>query len=319
MSNKKKFIILFILVILVSFIFLFQGITPKNIDYFLPKRIKKVVAILISSYAIGHSTVIFQTITNNKILTPSVMGLDSLYLFIQTVIVFFFGSKQLIMLNNFFEYFLSIIFMVCFSALLYLTLFKSEKQNLYFLILAGMILGTLFKSLSTFMQVLLDPNEFTIVQDKMFASFNNINENLLIISIFILIFVFIISFKDMKFLDVSSLGRDIAINLGVSYKKLLFKTLVIVSILTSVSTALTGPITFLGILVVSISREVFKTYKHKVKITSSILIAVFSLILGQLLAERVFLFQTTISVIINFIGGLYFLYIILKEAKIWLV
>ena len=95
MSNKKKFIILFILVILVSFIFLFQGITPKNIDYFLPKRIKKVVAILISSYAIGHSTVIFQTITNNKILTPSVMGLDSLYLFIQTVIVFFFRVKTI--------------------------------------------------------------------------------------------------------------------------------------------------------------------------------------------------------------------------------
>ena len=48
----------------------------------------------ITGVAIAYSTVIFQTITHNRILTPSIMGLDSLYLLVQTVVIFFLGSKS---------------------------------------------------------------------------------------------------------------------------------------------------------------------------------------------------------------------------------
>ena len=40
------------------------------------------------------------------------------------------------------------------------------------------------------------------------------------------------------------------------------------------------------------------------------------LIGGQLIAERIMNFDTPISVIINFLGGIYFIYLILKEGKI---
>lgn len=314
-KNNKKILIVIALFILFTVLYLIWGLNSKNISYFLPKRIQTIIAIVISSYCIGYSTVTFQTITNNNILTPSVIGLDSLYLFIQTLIVYIFGSKSLTMFTDFKNYFLSIIIMILFSIILFSILFKKESRNIYFLIMSGMVLGSLFSGLSTFMQVLLDPNEFLIAQGKMFASFSKINSSLLIISLLIIIIIAIISINDFKYLDVLSLGRDNAINLGLNYKKFVMKNLIIISILIAVTTALTGPITFLGILVASISRELLKTYKHSTRTIGAIFIGAFSLAFGQFILSRVNT-NTTISVVINFIGGIYFIYLILREAKL---
>lgn len=312
-QNRKQLVVLGILTVAVIAIFITWGLTSNNVGFFLPRRLKKIGAIIISAYCIGYSSVTFQTVTNNKILTPSVMGLDSLYMFIQTVIVFFFESKQLVMMSGASNFFLSVILMMICSCILFLLMFGGDGKSLYFLILSGMIVGSLFGGLSTFMQVLLDPNEFTILQGQMFASFSKVNEDLLFISILVIVLVLAVTLKDYGKLDVLSLGPDHAINLGIDYKRVVFKTLLIVSLLVSVSTALTGPITFLGILVASLSREMFKTYKHSVRILGAVLLGTFALVFGQLIIERVFHFETTISVIINFVGGIYFIYLIVKE------
>ncbi|MFR4987057.1 MAG: iron chelate uptake ABC transporter family permease subunit [Lachnospirales bacterium] len=315
MSNKKKIFILILLILISCAISLFWGINKSNIGYFLPRRAIKILAIAISSCCIGYSSVSFQTITNNRILTPSVLGLDSLYMFLQTVIVYFFGSRTLSMISGYTNYFLSIGFMVFFSLILFIVLFLKENRNLYFLILSGIVIGNLFGGMTTFMQVVLDPNEFLVLQGKMFASFSNINEELLFISLLIMVALFFITIKDYNMLDVLSLGKEHAINLGINYKYFVLKNLIVISILVSVSTALTGPITFLGILVASISRELMKTYKHTYRILCSVLIGLFTLIIGQFLVEKVFSFNATTGTIINFIGGIYFIYLILKEAK----
>ncbi|MCI4140259.1 iron chelate uptake ABC transporter family permease subunit, partial [Bacillus vallismortis] len=76
----------------------------------------------------------------------------------------------------------------------------------FFLLLVGIVNGTLFGSLSSFMQMQIDPNEFQVVQDKMFASFNNNNTDLLWLAfiIFLLTGVYVCRFT--KFFDVLSLG-----------------------------------------------------------------------------------------------------------------
>ena len=165
------------------------------------------------------------------------------------------------------------------------------------------------------MQVLIDPNEFMMIQDKMFASFNNINTDLLMISFIFIILVTLYFLRFMKYLDVLSLGKEQAINLGVDYDQIVKRLLVVVAILISISTALVGPITFLGLLVVNVTYQLFNTYQHKFLIIGSILISIISLVGGQFIVERVFTFSTTLSVIVNFIGGVYFIYLLLKQSK----
>ncbi|OMF32208.1 iron ABC transporter permease [Paenibacillus sp. FSL H8-0548] len=311
---KLKLSLLAVLAVALIAVFLFIQLGP-NWDYALPRRLKKVLAIVITGGAIAYSTLIFQTITNNRILTPSIIGLDSLYMLIQTFVIFAFGSMSLPSTNKYLNFYISVGLMIAFVAVLYKLLFKREGRNLYFLLLIGLVLGTLFGSISTFMQVLIDPNEFLIVQGKMFASFNNVNTDLLVISIIIIGLVALYGQRLGKYLDVMSLGKEHAVNLGVPYDYVVKRLLVIVAILIAISTALVGPITFLGLLVVNVAYQFMRTYRHRYLIPGAILISIISLVGGQLIVERVFTFETTVSVIINFIGGTYFLYLLLREKK----
>ncbi|MCR2044877.1 iron chelate uptake ABC transporter family permease subunit [Anaerosalibacter massiliensis] len=316
MDNKRKISFFIIISTILILIFIFSGLNSNNKYYFLSKRIPKVIAIIITGVSIAFSSMVFQTITNNRILTPSILGLDSLYIFIQTFIIFVLGSGHIIVTNNNLNFILSGSLMIFFSALVYKFLFKKNQNDILFLLLAGLILGSLFQSLSSFMQMLIDPNEFLHVQDIMFASFNNINVKVLWISSLLVFILTIYTYKYTEILDVLSLGKEQSINLGINYDDIVKRMLIVVSLLISVSTALVGPITFLGLLVVNLAREFLSTFKHRYLMAVSGLISIVALLGGQLLVERVFNFSTPISVIINFIGGLYFIYLLIKENKI---
>ncbi|GAA0720881.1 iron chelate uptake ABC transporter family permease subunit [Clostridium malenominatum] len=315
MKCKRKIIFLSAISIVLVMLFICLGINSNNWQYILSRRVPTVIAMILTGGTIAFSSMIFQTITNNRILTPNVLGLDFLYMFIQTAVVFLLGSTNINITNNNINFVISVSLMVIFSIVLFKVLFKRESNNIFFLLLVGLIFGTLFQSLSSFMQMLIDPNEFAIVQGKMFASFNNINTEILLISIVIVLLIIVYAYDYMKILDVLSLGREQAINLGVDYDKVTQKMLIIISILVSVSTALVGPITFLGLLVVNLAREFINTYKHRYLIIASVLISIIALIGGQLVIERVINFNTTLSVIINFVGGVYFIYLLLKENR----
>lgn len=316
MTNKGKIGILATAAIMLAAAFLFVNL-GSNWDYALPRRGWKLLAIALTGGAIALSTVVFQTITHNRILTPSILGLDSLYLLIQTAVIFLFGSGTATMMSKNLNFLLAAGGMVLFAGAFYKLLFKREGQTIYFLLLVGLILGALFESLSSFMEMLIDPNEFQILEDKMFANFSRINMNLLLIAGILLAAVTAYFLRFTKYLDALSLGREQAINLGIDYDYVVKRLLIVIAILVSIPTALVGPITFLGLLVVNVAHQFLRTYRHDYLIAASVLISIIALVGGQLLVERVFAFSTTISVMINFVGGVYFIYLLLREHKAW--
>ncbi|CAN7326961.1 iron chelate uptake ABC transporter family permease subunit [Peribacillus frigoritolerans] len=315
MNNKSRIIILAVLAAALTAGYILWDLGP-NWDYALPRRVIKIVAIIVVGCAIAFSTVIFQTVTNNKILTPSILGLDSMYMLIQTGVIFIFGSTHIMIMNKNLNFLITLAAMLIFASLLFKFMFK-KNRNIYFLLLIGIIFGTLFGSMSSFMQVLIDPNEFQIIQNKMFASFNNVNTDLLTLAIILMIAAMIYFMRFLKYLDVMSLGRDQAINLGVDYDFVTKRVLIVVTVLISISTALIGPITFLGLLVANVAYQFIKSYQHKHILPGAMLISVIALVGGQFIVERIFTFSTTLSVIINFVGGVYFIYLLLKENKSW--
>lgn len=312
--NNALYIMGAILVVFVA-LFLVYGVDPNNIDYALSKRIPRVLAIALGGGCIAFSTIVFQTITNNQILTPSVLGLDSLYVLVQTVIVYVFGSSSILIVNQNINFIINVGIMIVASILLYKVLFERSENNIFFLLLVGMIFGTLFKSGTSFLQMMIDPNEFLGLQSSITASLNNIKTDILIISAIMIILVIPFIIDDIKYLDVLSLGRDQAINLGVDYDKLVKKMIIVISILISISTALIGPMTFLGLIVANIARQGMKTYKHTYLILGATLISMVTLVGGQFFVQHIFKFDTTLSVMINFIGGIYFIQLLLKESK----
>lgn len=285
-----------------------------NWSFVLEFRGRKLLGLMLVGYAVAVSTVLFQTVTNNRILTPSIMGFDSLYVLIQTAIMFFLGMGAFSLMNVHLRFGIEVLMMVGFSGLLFRWLFMGEERSLHLLVLIGIVFGVFFRSLANFMQRLLDPNAFQVLQDSLFASFSTIDTTLLGISWAIVAALSVALWRMGHCFDVLALGRAPAIGLGVNYKRSVVLILVMVSILVAVSTALVGPITFFGLLVASLAHGLVGASKHRYILPAAVLLAIICLVGGQTILERVFAFNTALSIIIEFLGGLVFIFLVIRRT-----
>jgi iron complex transport system permease protein len=283
-------------------------------SFVLPFRGRKLLALALVAYSVAVSTVLFQTVTNNRILTPSIMGFDSLYILLKTAIVFFLGISALTSIDGQLQFGIEIVVMVGFSFLLFRWLFLGEERSLTLLVLVGIVFGILFRSLSQFMQRMLDPNAFNVLQDSFFASFATVDTTLLLVASLIVLAVTLVAWRLGHTFDILSLGRAHAINLGVDYRRVVVIILMLVSILVAVSTALVGPITFFGLLVASLAHSLVGSSRHRYVLPAAVLLAITCLVGGQTVLERIFAFDTALSIIIEFLGGIVFIILVLRRA-----
>ncbi|MEX2783889.1 iron chelate uptake ABC transporter family permease subunit [Streptococcus sp. H49] len=317
-KSKKRLLVLSGCSLIVIFIFMTDGIRLDGntflLQYLIKTRYQKLLALLLTAFCIAVSTLIFQTITDNRILTPSIMGLDNLYVLIQTVLLYGLGSQKMMRLPAWGNYCFSLVAMLVFSYLLFRLLFRYQRYSLYFMLLTGTILNTLFASMSSFLQMIIDPNDYLILQSSLFASFNAINTDVLFLSGLAVFLAFLIHYPDFKYLDVLWLGKEKAVNLGLPYNRILVRFFLLVSLLVSVSTSLVGPITFLGLLLANLAYQLFKTYKHSLLLPGAVLLGIIALVGGQYLVESIFALNVQLTVVLNLLGGSYFIIILLKEG-----
>lgn len=313
MADSIKIAILALGCALVIFLFVGQGLTVENYQFFLSLRLPKVLAIVLAAVAISVSSLVFQTLTNNRILTPSILGFDSLYMMLQALLVVVLGSTHAWVANPLINFVLSTVAMMGFALGLFYFYFKKQGHNLFTLMLIGIICGSLFKAVADFLSMVIDPNEYAAVQDAMFASFNNVNADLVYWSLIPLGLCVVVLLALAPKLDVMWLGSDQATSLGIDTPKLTRQVMALVTLMVSVSTALVGPVLFFGLIAVSLTRQLFRSYHHRILMLASSVLAVLLLVSGQWFVEKVLGFETTISVIINLVGGSYFLLLLMRQ------
>lgn len=282
-------------------------------DYALPLRTRKLIAFLVVGYAVGVSTLLFQTLTHNPILTPSLLGFDALYVLIQSLMLFFLGMLSYVTLPTVGKFAFEVAVMMMMSVILFRFLFTKHNQDLTRLILVGVIFGTLFRSLSYMVARMINPDEFVTVQANSYASFTAVNVNLLITSVVLSVATFIYVWRQRFALDVLLLGRNCAISLGVPYHKLSLGILMTISLLVSMATALVGPITFFGLLVCALTNRFCTKMAHGERLILVTLIASSTLIVGQAVFEHVFKMAGVLEVVIELFGGVAFLLLIFMQ------
>ena len=315
MHRTKRILILAGVCLAIIAAYVLIGLNAQNMGYHLPRRLHILLAMVIISLALSWSATSFQTIVENHILTPSLIGLDSLYLFIQTTVIYFFGSRQLAAMNNVRDFLLTVLVMVAAAGILYSLMFKGRQGNIHFLVLVGLVAGQLFRALASFMQLRIDPDEFSIMQGRMFASFNNLNQSLTGVAIVCVVAGMAISLFDVHRLDVLTLGRDQAVSLGVSYTNMVRRQLFMVAVMVSVATVLGGPVSFLSILAVNAARRFLHTYRHIPVLIGSTLISLCCLLVGQFSLERILNFNVPSNVVINLVGGIYLLVLLMRQGR----
>lgn len=283
--------------------------------FVLQHRGTKALTMLVVACALGMSTVVFQTVTHNTILTPAVMGLDALYLFLQAVLVLVLGSVGVVQLGLLPKYGLEIVLMVALSVGLMRWLFTGHASSLHLMLLVGMVMGILFRSMTSFAMRMIDPNEFATLQDRMFANFNTIHTQLLLPSLVVLALGTAFFWRRRHVLDVLALGRDAAVNLGVHYQRQVLQLLVVMCAMVAISTALVGPVTFFGLLVANMAYQWMGTRRHAWVLPAVVLWGCVLLLAGQVVLERVLGFNSALSVVVEFVGGLVFIYLLMRKGK----
>lgn len=288
-----------------------SGAMLRQVIRIVSNRSVRLLALIVSATLTAITAVMFQTFTNNRILTPSVLGFDSIYLVVQTLLVFILGFASTAFTNVYLNFFISTSITLLVVNVLYQVLLKPQKNNITLLLLVGIVISTLASNFTNILQVLMNPEEFQAVREATSVTITNIETNLVWISIPILVVLIILIFRKHHIYDVMSLGESQSINLGVDYQREVKTGLILISIGVSVITALVGPLAFLGLIVANSAREITKRQNHKhLFITASLLSFIF-LILGQAIIETTG-FLTTVTVLINFIGGIYMIYLILR-------
>lgn len=325
--TKKKYLGLAILAILsiitfmLVWIFKYRNLIDfNNIDKELlfvllkisRRRFIQMTAIIISIVLISISSLSFQTITNNRILTPSVLGFDSIFIITQTLIVAFLGTKSILYTNDTLNFVLTTSVMILVVLVMLTSLLRKNKNNIILLLLLGLVVTSLASSMSNFIQVLMNPEDFQQVISMTNVSINAINEKLVLPSLVATIILVFLFFKERNNYDVMALGEDVAKNLGVNYNKKTNKTLILVTISTAIATALVGPLAFLGLIVVNLARELSKSNKHRTLMVVSSLLAVILMLGGHVILEIINL-KTPVTIIVNLIGGAYMIYLLVKE------
>ena len=284
-------------------------------DYVLPRRLTTVATLALVGYAIAVSTVLFQTVTDNRILTPAIMGFDSLFVLLQTVLVAALGTRSLAGVGEPVQFAVEVTVMVVLSGLLFRWLFLGAQRSLHVLVLVGIVLGVMFRSVSGFVQRLMDPNEFVVLQDRLFAGFTAVDPSLLLLSAALVAVVSLVVVRRLGAYDVLGLGRDTAICLGVDHRRAVSGVLVLVAVLVSVSTALVGPVTFVGLLVANLAYAIAGRHEHRWVLPTAALLAVIALVGGQALLQHAFGLDTALVVIVEFIGGIVFIGLLLRGLR----
>lgn len=275
----------------------------------------KLVALLTVAAAISTATVVFQSITHNRILTPSIMGFDMLYVMLFTGAVYVLGGFAVADQPPVLVFVVTAALMIAAAMALFGTLLIGPRQDLFRMILTGVVFGMLFRALTGFMQRVIDPNEFLVIQVASYARFNDIEGDVLWIALLATACALGVAWRMRFKLDVLMLGRETAINLGENPTRAYLQALAVIAALVSVSTALVGPVAFLGLLVVAIAHLITPSPYHAILLPSAALVSMITLVGGQAVLEHVFHLSTPLSVIIDLLGGAAFLFLLLRSIR----
>lgn len=313
-SPRRKLILLSAIALALILFFIFYQV-KGNVYYVLTRRSYVILTMILVAFCTSASTILFQTITHNRILTPSIMGFEMLFILIQTLLVAFSMEFNAIDFKAFLilKFIIETSLLSFFAYLLFRWLFFRCHFNLTIVIMIGIVFGTLFRGIAALLQRMLDPNDFSLLQSRIFATFTRAEPILIWFSTFVIFAIGLLLWRFRFSFDVLALGKSHAINLGIPYQKKVMWILLLISILIAISTALVGPLSFLGLIAAYLTYHLAGSSQHRILLPFAFLVALIALIGGQLILQYGLNQVGVLSVVIELLGGLLFIYLVLKR------
>ncbi|MDR2421689.1 MAG: iron chelate uptake ABC transporter family permease subunit [Oscillospiraceae bacterium] len=289
--------------------------TPAAFESIIGRALPALAGMCVAAALTAIVSLVFQTVTQSRLLTPSMLGFDSVFVTTQTLLVFLFGSRSEMFANPYLNYLTAAGAMIAVSTLMYGAVLRRGRDNIVFLLMFGLVLSGILRSGSGYIQVIMDAEDFNRVRAATSVTVNNMNTDIILPVLPIMLFISAALLLRHRTYNVMSLGPEQAKSLGVPYEREANVSLLLIAAGMSVATALIGSLTFLGLLSVNAARELLKTHRHLPLFIGSAVIASLLLVSGQGAAE---LLQGALPVtaIIDLAGCSYMFYLILRENRL---
>jgi len=313
---KKR--ILFPILIILSVISLFIGVTDisikdilaldmDKIDVLLISRVPRLISIIVAGAGLSITGLIMQQISRNKFVSPTTAGTaDFAKLGVLVSMLVFTGASTMQ------KMIIAFVFSLL-GTMLFMKIVKSIKvKNVVFIPLLGMMLGKVVGSITTFISYKHDlvQNLTSWMQGDLSLIMKGGYE-LLYISVPMVILAFLYANK----FTIAGMGEDFATNLGLNYNFVVNVGLGIVALTTAVTIITVGNIPFLGLIVPNIVSLYMGDNLKNTLYHTALIGPIFLLVCDILGRVIIFPFEISIGLTVGVLGSIIFLCMIVRRSS----
>ncbi|MCM3036097.1 ABC transporter permease [Bacillus pumilus] len=290
----------------VSILQLFH-LTDEQVHTLVSSRIPRLMSIVLAGMSLSLCGFIMQSMTRNKFVSPTTAGtMDWAKLGILVAMLVFTNASPLMKMGIAFLFTLA-------GNLLFLKILRHIKVNdTIYVPLVGLMFGGIVSSISTFIAYKYDliQNVSAWLQGD-FSLIVQGRYELLYLSVPLLIIAYLYADR----FTVAGMGESFAVNLGLTYKRVMAVGLVIVSMITSVTILTVGMLPFLGLIIPNIVSIYRGDHLKKSLPHTALLGAIFVLICDVLGRVIIYPYEISVGLMVGIIGSAIFLYMLLRRKR----
>ncbi|MEG1635178.1 MAG: iron ABC transporter permease [Rikenellaceae bacterium] len=294
-----------------------KGGNETNDIIILNSRLPQAITALFSGAALAVSGLMLQTLFNNPLAAPSILGVSSgagvgvavvMLLLGGNIAGFGIGGQLALVFGS---------MVGAMSVLITILLFSLKVKNSVMLLIIGIMVGYIATSVVSLLSYMgTTEGVYTFVMWGM-GDFSAVSSSNINYFVGFILLALAVAFSLTKSLNGLLLGENYCENLGINTTRARVMILISTGILTSVVTAFCGPISFLGLATPHIARLLIGSSNHRALLPVTTLI-------GSAMALMCNLISTTagggmlipLNVITPFLGAPVIIYVVVNRDKI---
>lgn len=247
----------------------------------------------------------YQGIFQNPMAAPDILGASSGAAFGAALAILLNLSTGMVTVSAFFFSLLTV-------ALVWLLSQRTRGKKILGLVLAGIMVSSLFSAATSFIKLVADPsNQLPAITYWLMGSLSGVKmSDIAFASIPMLVGLVPLMLLRWR-INILSLGDDEARTMGVNVGRLRLIVIVCATLVTSSAVAVSGTIGWVGLVIPHLSRKlVGSNFRHLMPAT--MLFGALFMLLVDNISRNLFAVEIPIGILTAFIGAPFFLYLIVK-------
>lgn len=281
--------------------------TPEQWDVLTISRIPRTAAVLLAGAALAVAGLVMQRITQNRFVSPSTSGTVEAAVLGILVATLLFGEASLLV-----KMLIAILTSIAGTLVFLQLLEKIRHRDPIVVALVGLMYGAVIGAVTTFIAYQRDLVQYLDVWTT--GSFSGILQGRYE-PIYVVLAVGVLGYLWADRFTVVGMGRSMATNLGVNYRRTLYVGLVVVSVMAAVVVVVVGAIPFLGLIVPNVVTLLMGDNLRRVLPATALAGAGFVLLCDIIGRTIVYPYEIPVATIAGAIGAVVFIGLILRAGR----